>query len=698
VKKLKNKKLVNKLLLWFLLIALVPLIVVTSIQYYIAYNSLNKEVNNNLIYIADSKAKFLDFYINEKQRNAINLAQNSQIIEATEEYQKIIKNGNLDVKASQEIDKKYRQIITYYLDIFGYSDILLISQDGNTIFSVNNSQEVGKNYYQKKYKNSEIAQVFDRAKTLMQVEISNFTYYSSDHEPTALIAAPIFKNNLILGVVVLQLNNQEFHKVVNDYTGLGKSGETIVGSLVNDRIIFTAPTRHDRKAAFKRKINIGKNLSHPLYQANQGIKGNGISRDYRGQETIAAWRYLPSLNAGLLVKMDVAEVFTPLTTLKNLLIILGSITFLLVILAAVVVAKSISQPVIELTQVVQEFAQGNLKKQASVMSNNEIGQLEKSFNRMAAQLETSFQTIKEREQELTIAKEQLEKVLAEAQQEAHQLAAQLIQSEKMSSLGQLVAGVAHEINNPINFIYGNLTPAKEYIEDLLTLLKLYQQHYPHPVTEIRDEAEAMDINFLMADLPKLLNSMGIGAKRITEIVRSLRTFSRLDESEMKAVNIHEGIDSTLMILEHRLKATSERPAIEVVKKYSNLPLVECYAGQLNQVFMNIIANAVDALEEGKIKNFLALEALQIHIYTELKNDNEVVIHIRDNGVGVPEKLKKLLFDPFFTTKPIGKGTGLGLSISYKIVTEQHHGKLECLSTPGKGTEFIISIPLYQNQQ
>ncbi|MBD2296699.1 sensor histidine kinase [Anabaena sphaerica FACHB-251] len=693
---MKNKKLVNKLLLWFLLIALVPLSIVTSIQYYMARNSLIKEVNNNLISIADSKAKFLDFYIHEKQKNAENLAQIPNIIEATEKYQKAFNENGIDARQYQQIDQKYRQFITNYLDIFGYSDILLISQAGNTIFSINNAKEIGKNYYKGTYKNSEVAKVFDRAKTLMQVEISNFTYYTSNNEPTAFIAAPIFKKNLIIGVLVLQLNNQEFNKVVNDYTGLGKSGETIVGSLVDECIIFTAPTRHDQKAAFQRYINIRNNQSHPLNQANQGIKGNNITIDYRGQETIAAWRYLPSLNAGLLVKMDVAEVFKPLKTLKNIVIILGIITLLLVTLAAIIVAKSISQPVIELTKVVQEFAQGNFNKQASVLSDDEIGQLELSFNRMAAQLEASFETIQEREQQLTTAKKQLETVLAEVQQEAHQLAAQLIQSEKMSSLGQLVAGVAHEINNPINFIYGNLTPANEYIEDLLKLLQLYQQHYPHPVPEIQEQAEEIDINFLMADLPKLLNSMGIGAKRITEIVRSLRNFSRLDEAEMKAVNIHEGIDSTLMILENRLKATSDRPAIEVIKKYTELPLVECYTGQLNQVFMNILANAIDALEDRKIKNFVGLDKLQIYIYTELTHDKQVIIRIIDNGVGIPEKLKKLLFDPFFTTKPIGKGTGLGLSISYKIITQQHQGKLQCISSPGKGTEFMITIPLYQD--
>ncbi|MDZ7953677.1 ATP-binding protein [Nostoc sp. DedQUE09] len=290
---------------------------------------------------------------------------------------------------------------------------------------------------------------------------------------------------------------------------------------------------------------------------------------------------------------------------------------------------------------------------------------------------------------------------AQLRQEAKQLVSQLVHSEKMSSLGQLVAGVAHEINNPVNFISGNITYANQYIQDLLRLLQLYQQNYPNPVTEIQEETEAIDLDFLIADLPNLLTSMTVGAERITEIVLSLRNFSRLDDAEMKAINIHEGIDNTLMILEHRLKPkSSNNLAIEVIKEYGDLPLVECYAGQLNQVFMNLIANAIDALEEA-VENGEwevreeTLSTPQISIQTKLTSENQVVIRIGDNGIGIPEKVQKQLFEPFFTTKPVNKGTGLGLSISNQIITQKHQGKLECISAPGKGTEFIIVIPLNQ---
>ena len=270
---------------------------------------------------------------------------------------------------------------------------------------------------------------------------------------------------------------------------------------------------------------------------------------------------------------------------------------------------------------------------------------------------------------------------------------QLIQSEKMSSLGQLVAGIAHEINNPVNFITANLIYSEEYFKELLELIQIYQNNYPDN-TQIEEFIQEIEFDYLQSDLPNIINSMKTGAERIQKIVLSLRTFSRLDEAEFKKIDIHESLDSTLMILQNNLESKSHRAAIEVIKKYDDLPLVECYAGKLNQAFMNILNNAIDALEEA-IENRQIPEgdSPKIHISTQLVRENIIQISIIDNGSGIPEENISKLFDPFFTTKPVGKGTGLGLSMSYQIIVEQHQGQLNCISTLGEGTEFKIQIPV-----
>jgi GAF domain-containing protein len=322
--------------------------------------------------------------------------------------------------------------------------------------------------------------------------------------------------------------------------------------------------------------------------------------------------------------------------------------------------------------------------------------------------------------------------LTHALREVQQSQSQLIQGEKMAGLGQLVAGVAHEINNPVNFIHGNLSHISQYTRDLMDLVNLYRTN--GAVEEIQAKIESIDLEFVSQDLPKTLHSMQIGTDRIRKIVSSLRNFSRHDESLMKAVDIHEGIDSTLMILQHRLKATGDRPGIRLVKEYGELPLVECYPAQLNQVFMNILSNGIDALEEkcegssdeqlgalqlalkinSKLKssrssspfeddgewvnpvgNDHPQSALTLRIQTSAQGDR-VTIRISDDGFGIPEAVRSRIFDPFFTTKPVGKGTGLGLSISHQIVVDKHQGKFTCLSQPGQGTEFCIEIPIHQS--
>lgn len=371
-------------------------------------------------------------------------------------------------------------------------------------------------------------------------------------------------------------------------------------------------------------------------------------------------------------------------------------------------SRWITRPLLRLMRASEAMASGQLDQTVEKSGIRELNTLSRSFNYMAEQLSGSFTALEQSKEELEDRVEERTEELKNTLAELQRTQAQVIQSEKMSSLGQLVAGIAHEINNPVNFIHGNLLHVEQGTEELLDLVQLYQQHYPNPAPEIQTTAEEIDLEFLQEDLPKILSSMKVGTDRIRQIVLSLRTFSRMDEAEFKAVDVHEGIDSTLLILQHRLKAKSDRPEITLVKHYDPLPLIECYAGQLNQVFMNILVNAIDAVEESsqagknhpsKLKTQNSEPKTQnsptITVSTSRLGSDWVQISIADNGVGMTEETCQSIFNPFFTTKPIGKGTGMGMSISHQIVTEKHGGKLECHSTLGQGTEFLIQIPIRQ---
>lgn len=316
-----------------------------------------------------------------------------------------------------------------------------------------------------------------------------------------------------------------------------------------------------------------------------------------------------------------------------------------------------------------------------------LTQMELRIN--VANLEKNIQQRQQIESELRLSNQYLRHTL----QKLKQTQATLIHTEKMYSLGQLVAGVAHEINNPINYIHGNLKHVSANVQDLLELVELYQQHYPNLHQEIQAKEKEIDIPFLQHDLLKLISSMQGGSERIKQIVLSLRNFSRLDESQKKTVNLHEGIDNALLILQHRLEATDKRPQIQIIKDYGEIPSIECYPGDLNQVFMKILNNAIDALEQAMIKYPDKTFQPKVKIHTEFKNYDAVVVKISDNGVGIPKDIYKRIFDPFFTTKPIGQGAGLGLYLSYQIVVEKHGGALKYHSQEGQGTEFWIEIPL-----
>ncbi|MGB0560409.1 MAG: sensor histidine kinase [Spirulinaceae cyanobacterium] len=392
------------------------------------------------------------------------------------------------------------------------------------------------------------------------------------------------------------------------------------------------------------------------------------------------------------------------------------IAVLIVLLQFKMIFSPITTSIKTLESQAKAIGSGQWDQRVKIKTQDEIEGLAHEFNAMASHLEALYHSLEQKVEQRTNTISQTNERLKTALTQLKKAQGQLIQQEKLSSLGQLVAGVAHEINNPVSFIFGNLTHAATYFDELLQILSSYEQHYPQPHPEIIELCTELELDFLKTDLAETLSSMKLGADRIREIVLSLRTFSRIDEAERKAAQIHDGIDSTLMILQSRLRAQFNRPEITVHKHYGEIQPLYCYPGQLNQVFMNLLANAIDALEEhylAPIHDADRHQSLNIEIWTRILSgaqmnvrlqppsvtqpncDTEswLEITIADNGPGIPKSALSKLFDPFFTTKPVGKGTGLGLSISYQIIVEKHGGDLRCESVPGQGTKFIITIPI-----
>lgn len=421
-----------------------------------------------------------------------------------------------------------------------------------------------------------------------------------------------------------------------------------------------------------------------------------------------------------------AELALQQAELLRLVIILTSLSLSvgLAITLAWITSRTIAKPIEQVTNIAQQVTgSANFEIQVPIQTQDEVALLAKALNQLISwagqytqQLQQARDTLEQRVEERTQALRSSEGALRQKAEdlqatltELQQTQLQLIESEKMSSLGQMVAGIAHEINNPVGFIHSNLKHSKSFANDLIFLLDLYQQHYPHPAEEIEAALEEIDLEFVKEDFPNLMESMRMGTVRIKDIVLSLRTFSRLDEAEVKAIDIHESLNATLTILHSRMEASRQQDSINVVKKYGELPLVECYAGQINQVFMHVLNNAIDALEEryspartqeveiahsGAIAQLAPPKTVPtIEIATQIVEKNAITIHITDNGPGISEAAKGNLFDPFFTTKKVGDGTGMGLSTSHQIITQRHSGRLTFTSQINQGTTFTIQIPI-----
>ncbi|MCD8489799.1 MAG: ATP-binding protein [Desertifilum sp.] len=676
--KFWKQHLTSRLASYFLLLSLLTVSTISCVAYLQARQSLKESAFNQLSITATLKEGELARWFEDQQRDFLltthlpdvqtRLQTLLETASTTPQHQQA--KADLDAYLQRVIRLKPNLQEIYVLD--GSSRVLLSSQPERE-----RTYEIAAN-------------ITFLEQVAIGADFAPIFYVSPrTRKPAITLATPIRNaNGDRIGLLATQLDLERIDRIIREGNRLGKTGEAyLVGFMVTGNAFISG-------ASPLLESSTESVTSFAIEQAMLGQNGSGLYLNYAGVPVIGVYRWLNNRDLALLVEMAQAEALAPARQLAVTIALIGAFSAIALSVGVYWLSRQITKPILAIAETSTQIAAGELDREAPILTEDEIGILAHNFNQMLRQLKLS----RNQSQAYSDSLEQKAHELEQTLQQLRRTQAQLIQTEKMSSLGQLVAGIAHEINNPINFIYGNVSHVSRYTEDLLHLLALYDRHYSHPLPEIEAQKDNIDLEFLVADLPKILESMQVGAERISQIVKALRSFSRLDQAQKKPVDIHEGIESTLAILQSRLREQKHRPAIQVIKDYGTLPQVECYAGQLNQVFMHILSNAIDTLDE-KYHLAVAVPEPQIAIRTELLEDRviegipkTIQIQISDNGVGMSPTVLAKIFDPFFTTKPVGSGTGLGLAICYSIVVEHHGGELNCHSTPGKGTEFTLQIP------
>ena len=633
-----------------------------------AKKQIERGVTESLLALTASKENHTEMFIHERKKDVTVLSRMPSIVEAMEKFDVAFKVGHqLYSIEYMTIEQELRPFLKGFQDLSGYTDLLLISQEGNVIFSVNRGVELGTNLLHGPFHDSSLAGIFDRARTLMETELSDFARHPETNQPTAFIAAPVFKFGRLLGVVALAVAENEIFKIFQDYAGLGETGEIVVASRKGNQAMIVAPLRHEKDAALKKKIILGSPLGLPIQNAIRGNKGSSLSVDYRGKQVLAVWSYLPSYHWGMVVKIDAEEAFSPIFQLKNATLLTGALLLGIVIFGAFYVGRSISNPLVNLARRTTGFRQNNFIQPIEESGPSEVRFLARALNSMGEELKQTYSTLKNKLDELSKLNEDLGREMNERQktEETLRLKENQIQHiQKMESIGTLAGGIAHDFNNILAAILG-------FAE--LGLGKL--------------QKESQQYNYLQ----EIMRAGG----RAKSLVQQILTFSRQGENRRELISLNLVINEVVRLLRATLPSTIE---IQVGVSVGSEQIIGDPT-QMHQILMNLCTNAEHAMRktggvlEIRLENFEATEGF-VARYPELSLGPKLKLTIRDTGHGIPENVLPRIFDPFFTTKVVGEGTGMGLAVVHGIVIS-HGGAILVESAPGKGTTFSLYFPQIQ---
>ncbi len=632
----RNSKISTKFIFWFLLIALVPLIIAIYISYNSSRGVLEDEATKRIMAVADNKANQIQTYLREKERDLTQLSLISDLTDAVETFNMALEDGDVNSPRYRAVERKFRPLLAYYQKSFDYDDLLLVSSKGKIVFSVKNREDVRSVYEIALNEGSGLAEVFAEVKKSLKTKISGFEFSKQTSEAVAFIVAPILKEGDAIGAVVAKMNNQGIKEFVQDFSGLGETGETIVATKIGNEVAFVTPLRFDANAEFTRRIKIGERLGLGVQQAVEKKEGSGRSVDYQGKEVLAIWRYLPSFQLGMVVKMDIVEIFSSAKRLRKNLLVVSFVLLVIVIIAAVIIAHTISNPINELTRISSIITQGNLSERATIDTEDEIGELAWSFNQMTDSLIEAKANVEEERAKLQEQKKLLEK----ANQE----------------LDSFVYIASHDLTAPLRAISRFSSFLEEDCKEKLD-----------------DESKSN------------LDGIHKGADRMKQLIEDLLTLSRISriKNPYEDVNINDLTTSVAGRLALDIKENKVDLRIQ-----EKMPIVRCDRIKMEEVFLNLVNNTI----KFSSKNSNKKENPKIEIGCE-SNNEYFKFFVKDNGIGIESEYHKEVFGIFrrLHTSSQYEGTGAGLSIVKRVI-DDHGGKIWIDSKLGEGACFYFTIP------